>query len=84
MKKGKLIILIITILLLLTGVAYARWTEQINVLILTKTANTELNYADYSTRTESGKIEVTRGDNAQATVFFQEIKFERVREEKTW
>lgn len=74
MKKGKLIILIITILLLLTGVAYARWTDQINVLIQTKTAKTELIYLDYSTRTDSGKIEVTRGDNAQANVSFQGIK----------
>ena len=73
MKKAKLIILIITILLLLTGVAYARWTEQINLLILTKTAETELSYLDYTPRTESGKINVTKGDDAQATVSFQGI-----------
>lgn len=73
MNKAKLIVLIITILLLLTGVAYARWTEQINLLIQTKTAETELSYLDYSTRTESGSINVARGDGAQATVNFQNI-----------
>lgn len=73
MNKAKLIILVITILLLLTGVAYARWTEQINLLILTKTAETELSYLDYTPRTESGKINVTKGEDAQATVSFQGI-----------
>ena len=74
MNKAKLVVLIITILLLLTGVAYARWTEQINILIQTKTAKTELSYLDYTKETESGKISVTKGDNAQATVNFEGIQ----------
>lgn len=74
MNKAKLIVLILTILLLLTGVAYARWTEQINIMIMTKTAETELSYVDYESRTESGKVSVSKGEKMQATVNFQEIE----------
>lgn len=74
MKKAKLVVLIIAILLLLTGVAYARWTEQVNILIQTKTAQIELSYVDYSTRTDSGKASVSNGERSQATVSFKEIE----------
>jgi hypothetical protein len=72
MNKAKLIVLIITILLLLTGVAYARWTEQINIQILAKTAETKLSYVDYTSRINSGSASVSNGKDAQATVTFQE------------
>jgi len=74
MNKTKLGVLIITILLLLTGVAYARWTEQINIQILAKTAETELSYVDYSTRINSGSVSVSNIDEAQATVIFKEME----------
>lgn len=74
MNKAKLVVLIITILLLLTGVAYARWTDQISILVQTKTAKTELSYLDYSKDTESGKVSVSNNGNAQATVKFEGIQ----------
>jgi len=74
MKKAKVLVLILTIILLLSGVAYARWTEQINILVLTKTAETELTYVDYTHRTESGTVSVSKGEKAQATVSFQNIE----------
>jgi len=74
MSKVKLVVLIIAILLLLTGVAYARWTEQINIMILTKTAETELSYVDYTSRTGSGKASVVKGEKTQATVSFTELE----------
>ena len=74
MNKAKLVVLIITILLLLTGVAYARWTDQINILIQTKTAKTELSYLDYSKDTESGKVSVSNNGNAQAMVQFEGVQ----------
>jgi len=64
MNKAKLVVLIITILLLLTGVAYARWTDQINILISMKTAEIELNYVEYTFRTGSGSASVSRGGPA--------------------
>ncbi len=73
MNKAKLGVLIITILLLLTGVAYARWTEQVNLQILAKTAETKLSYVDYATRLNSGSCSVTNAENAQATVTFKEV-----------
>jgi hypothetical protein len=73
-NKAKLVVLIITILLLLTGVAYARWTEQINIFVLTKTAATELSYADYTYRTNSGRVSVSKGEEAQATVLLKDIE----------
>ncbi len=73
MNKAKLVVLIITILLLLTGVAYARWTEQVNIQILAKTANTELSYVDYDSRMDSGTVTVSNGENTQATVIFKDI-----------
>ncbi|HWR29960.1 MAG TPA: hypothetical protein VN631_08995 [Negativicutes bacterium] len=73
MNKAKLVVLIITILLLLTGVAYARWTEQVNIQILAKTAETELSYVDYDSRMNSGTVTVSNGENTQATVVFKEI-----------
>lgn len=74
MNKTKLVVLIITILLLLTGVAYARWTEQVNILVLTKTAETKLSYVDYSTRTDGCRASVSNGKDSQATVVFDEIQ----------
>ena len=74
MNKVKLVVLIIAILLLLTGVAYARWTERINIMILTKTAETELSYVDYTSRTGSGKVSVAKGEKTQATVSFTELE----------
>jgi hypothetical protein len=74
MNKAKLVVLVITILLLLTGVAYARWTEQINILILARTAETELSYVDYAVRTGSGSVKVTKGEQAQATVSFKDME----------
>ena len=74
MKKTKVGVLIITILLLLTGVAYARWTEQVNILIMTKTAETELSYLDYSSRTGSGSVAASKGEKSQATVGFKELE----------
>jgi hypothetical protein len=74
MNKAKLVVLIIAILLLLTGVAYARWTDQINIMILTKTAETELSYVDYTSRTGSGKASVAKGEKTQATVSFTELE----------
>lgn len=74
MNKAKLVVLIIAILLLLTGVAYARWTEQVNILIQARTAETELSYVDYTSRLESGRVSVSKGEEAQATVAFKEIK----------
>ncbi|MDP3448781.1 MAG: hypothetical protein Q8S22_12085 [Eubacteriales bacterium] len=73
MNKAKLVVLIITILLLLTGVAYARWTEQVNIQILAKTAETKLSYVDYTSRVNSGSASVSNAENAQATVVFKEI-----------
>lgn len=72
MNKAKLIVLIIAILLLLTGVAYARWTEQINIQILAKTAETKLSYVDYTSRINSGSVNVSNAKDAQATVTFEE------------
>lgn len=72
MNKAKFIVLIITILLLLTGVAYARWTEQINIQILAKTAETKLSYVDYTSRINSGSVNVSNAKDAQATVTFEE------------
>ncbi len=74
MKKAKVLVLVLTIILLLSGVAYARWTEQINILVLTKTAETELSYIDYTHRTESGSVSVSKGEKTQATVSFQNIE----------
>jgi len=74
MNKAKLVVLIITILLLLTGVAYARWTEQVNIQILAKTAETKLSYVDYTSRSNSGSANVTNGEDAQATVVFKDIE----------
>jgi hypothetical protein len=74
MNKAKLVVLIITILLLLTGVAYARWTDQINILISTKTAETELSYVDYTSRSGSGNASVSRGGSVQANVSFRELE----------
>lgn len=74
MNKVKLVVLIIAILLLLTGVAYARWTEQVNILILTKTAEIELSYVDYSSRTNSGSVSVTNVEDTRATVSFKDIE----------
>ena len=74
MNKAKLVVLIIAILLLLTGVAYARWTEQVNILVLTKTAETKLSYVDYTSRTDGGRASVSNGEGAQATVVFKEIR----------
>jgi hypothetical protein len=74
MNKAKLVVLIITILLLLTGVAYARWTEQINIQILAKTAETKLSYVDYTSRIDSGSVNVSNADGAQATVVFKEME----------
>jgi len=74
MNKVKLVVLIITILLLLTGVAYARWTEQIKILILTKTAETELSYVDYTSRIGSGKASVAKGEKTKVNVSFNELE----------
>lgn len=74
MNKAKVVVLIIAILLLLTGVAYARWTEQVNILVLTRTAETKLSYVDYKTRTDGGRASVSNGEDAQATVVFKEIR----------
>lgn len=74
MNKAKLVVLIITILLLLTGVAYARWTEQVNIQILARTAETELSYVDYSSRINSGSVSVSNIEDTQATVVFKEIE----------
>jgi len=74
MNKTKLIVLIITILLLLTGVAYARWTEQVHIQILAKTAETELSYVDYTSRLNSGSVDVSNGEDTQATVIFKEVE----------
>lgn len=73
MNKAKLGVLIITILLLLTGVAYARWTEQVNIQILAKTAETKLSYVDYSSLINSGSASVSNAENAHATLTFKEI-----------
>lgn len=73
MNKAKLVVLIITILLLLTGVAYARWTEQVNIQIQAKTAETELSYVDYDSRINSGSVSVSNLEGTQATVVFKEI-----------
>lgn len=73
MNKTKLIVLVITILLLLTGVAYARWTEQVNIQILAKTAETKLNYVDYTSRINSGSVDVSNSDGSQVTVLFKEV-----------
>ncbi len=74
MNKAKLVVLIITILLLLTGVAYARWTEQVNIQIQAKTAVTELSYEDYNSRINSGSVSVSNIDDTQATVVFKELE----------
>ena len=74
MNKTKLVVLIITILLLLTGVAYARWTEQVNIQILAKTAETELSYLDYTSRLNGGRVSVSNAEDDQATVSFKEIQ----------
>ncbi len=74
MNKAKLVVLIITILLLLTGVAYARWTDQVNIQILARTAETELSYVDYSFRINSGSVSVSNIEDTQATVLFKEIE----------
>ena len=73
MSKAKLAVLIIAILLLLTGVAYARWTEQVNIQILAKTAETKLSFVDYTSRLDSGSVSVTNAEKAQATVTFKGI-----------
>ena len=73
MNKAKLIVLIITILLLLTGVAYARWTEQINIQIQAKTAETKLSYIDYTSRINSGNVDILNGKDMQVTVAFKDI-----------
>jgi len=74
MNKAKLVVLIMTIMLLITGVAYARWTERVSILVLAKTAETELTYIDYTSRTESGKVSVTKGEATQATVVVKEME----------
>lgn len=74
MNKTKLIVLVIAILLLLTGVAYARWTEQVNIQILAKTAETELIYVDYTSRLNSGRVTVIKGEDAQVTLAFKDMQ----------
>jgi hypothetical protein len=74
MNKTKLIVLVIAILLLLTGVAYARWTEQVNIQIQAKTAETELSYVDYTSRLNSGRVNVIKGEDAQVTLAFKDMQ----------
>ena len=70
MKKIKLLIILLVVLLVFSGTAYAVWMEQINISVSAKTAYTDLEIDEYS----SSGAKVSTSPDSTATIDVSDIE----------